>query len=156
MTTRRSVVGALGVVVVIAIAVGAYQAGERRTEPSATTGHDPLHDCTGTQQELNTCAAEELEQVGAALDAVLADVRSFVSTARQRALDDSQQQWISYRDTLCEAHALEDGSIQTLNVLTCRIDLTHQRAVDVCTWALPNAELDAVVAPPETCRGLRS
>ncbi|MBI2169883.1 MAG: DUF1311 domain-containing protein [Actinobacteria bacterium] len=120
------------------------------TAATATEGTDAA--CDGsTQADLNDCAIGELRDAEGKLEDVLTDVRPHAG-ARSEALAESQRLWLEYRDVFCEAHAFEEGSIQPLNVASCKTALTQARIDDVCSWLVPNAEPDAVGDYPETCR----
>jgi uncharacterized protein YecT (DUF1311 family) len=116
-------------------------------KPTPTTASRALmaetttfEDCyTGTQAELNECAAQELDHYEALLGDVFDDVRQRAEPPEQTMLDDTQQQWQSYRDEFCESYLRRDGSIQPLNALSCKVDLTMQRGLALCRWANPNA-----------------
>lgn len=173
ISSPRRLGGVLAALVILAVvAVGAYRLGDRRsgdrraasraastTSSNSTSTPTPFPSATecgdGDQSQLNDCAGQELAAAEATLGTVLADVLSHAGF-RRGALEESQQQWLVYREVFCQAHALEDGSIQELNVLSCKAALTTQRSRDVCEWILPNSGLDAVVNPPETCRQFRS
>jgi uncharacterized protein YecT (DUF1311 family) len=98
-----------------------------------------FEDCyTGTQAELNECAARELDHYESLLGDVFNDVRQRAEPSEQTMLDDTQQQWQVYRNEFCESYLRRDGSIQPLNALSCKVDLTMQRGLALCRWANPN------------------
>jgi uncharacterized protein YecT (DUF1311 family) len=113
-----------------------------------------FEDCyTGTQAELNQCAARELDYYEALLGDVFDDVRHRADPAEQRMLDDTHEQWRSYRDQFCESYLQREGSIQPLNSAACKVDLTMQRGVALCRWENPNVADESAESCASTFKG---
>lgn len=160
---RLRIVAAVALVAVLVVGLLAYRigAGRGRDETgargrrSASPAPSAVESCAGTTtREIEACAGAENLRESTNLDAVLSQVRARESPSKQAALDESQRQWAAYVATFCSAHTSDGGSLDPVDEASCKAELTHQRAVDVCNWFMPNADLDAVADPPEACRML--
>lgn len=128
-----------GTLVVLVSLAGCNDDEERRVA-------DPT--CGGNTEQRLECAQRSWEANERTLAGVLAEARDTAGEQRQ-AFDDAQAKWAAYRDAFCEGHADAGGSIQPLNVLACKGDLTIERARNVCTWAQPSGN-----DIPPRCRAL--
>lgn len=123
--------------------------------PSVTPpGSQPMPSCTAlTQTGLDACASADLAQADARLKAVLDEVRGFYQPAQQSVLDQSEADWMTYRDTYCGILLLPTpaGSIAPTNVDNCKVLLDNERAKDVCSEVSPDAPLNALAYPFTQC-----
>jgi uncharacterized protein YecT (DUF1311 family) len=165
--SRRLLILLLFAGMLIAVAIGSYEVGENRNRgpegaPSTTSRRSSRGpetwpsvgpSCTGDQLQLTRCAQSTARGEQRLLTAVLDDVRSHLRSADERAaLAASQRQWSAYVAGFCAAINGGRGSISPQLAANCKAVLTHQRIIDVCQWAVPASDLDALVNPPETCR----
>jgi uncharacterized protein YecT (DUF1311 family) len=102
------------------------------------------------------CAASRLATSERLLKNVFAEVEGFYEDVPRRALQESQDKWLAYRDSYCDVLALNDGTIRAVNVPNCKAQLTEQRIETLCAWVVPNASLDAVARDFPNCRRLRN
>jgi uncharacterized protein YecT (DUF1311 family) len=123
-----------------------YRAAAPSPSPSPTASASPSPtsclDTAQTQLDLNTCATAQSASAERALAEVLATVRNASEPARRADLDRGQRAWIAYRDTFCPTYGA-GGSIDAMNVATCRANLAFERARAICDWYAPQAPEDA-------------
>ena len=91
----------------------------------------------------------DLERAETLLVNVFDDVHQRAALSDQSMLDHTQARWKSDRDVFCEAIGERAGTIQALNVLDCKAQMTHERTIDLCRWDNPNGIAEE---SPMTCR----
>jgi uncharacterized protein YecT (DUF1311 family) len=93
---------------------------------------DALRHCDGTTMQMKICAAYLLTVQDLRLNRVYAQARKSNDDARRAALlVKAQRAWVAWRDAQCEFEAYDDaggGTMEGLDVLTCKEDLTRQQA----------------------------
>jgi uncharacterized protein YecT (DUF1311 family) len=82
-----------------------------------------------TQQEMNSCAADELARADTALNAAYQEVLRVVEPHRVEPLRAAQRAWIRFRDAECEFEASEfaGGSMEPMMHTLCLAHLTRRR-----------------------------
>jgi len=82
-----------------------------------------------TQAEMNVCAAQELGRADARLNVVYQKLMKTLDAGRRVKLRAAQRAWLAYRDAQCdfEASASEGGTMQPLELSSCKSDVTKER-----------------------------
>jgi uncharacterized protein YecT (DUF1311 family) len=113
------------------------------TTPPATPSPTPTptptscFDTAQTQLAMNDCAGAEATKAAATLAKVLTEAHRRLDGPEEAALDRAQRAWLAYRAAYCDSLAA-GGSIDAMNVASCRSGLDTERARDVCTFLFPN------------------
>lgn len=78
---------------------------------------------------MNVCAAQESRRADAQLNAVYQKLMKTLDANRRTKLRAAQRAWLAYRDAQCafEASASEGGSMQPLELASCKSDVTKER-----------------------------
>lgn len=93
---------------------------------------------SGTQAEMNTCAADSYKKADAELNATYKKLMAKVSTAKDKSLlKKAQQAWIKYRDLQCSFNnaGASGGTIYPMVQATCFEQMTKTQT------AMLNAQL---------------
>jgi uncharacterized protein YecT (DUF1311 family) len=82
-----------------------------------------------TQAEMNVCAAQEFRRTDARLNTVYQKLVKTLDANRRVKLRAAQRAWLAYRDAQCdfEASASEGGSMQPLELASCKSNATKER-----------------------------
>jgi uncharacterized protein YecT (DUF1311 family) len=108
--------------------------------PCLAIGAEINCDDARTTLEINECVARQVDQAEA-------DMNRYLDAAKKAhaedgvtisALEEAQKAWELYRDSHCDAiYALNrEGSIRASQMLSCKLELTRQRAHDLWGWYL--------------------
>jgi uncharacterized protein YecT (DUF1311 family) len=116
--------------------------------PTPTPSRLACWDTAQTQVALNDCAAADMRAAEHTLTAVLATVRAAAGTRQRAALDRAHREWLAYRDTICASNA-DGGTIDGLDVASCRATLATDHAREICTWWSPNSAEDQPAECPK-------
>jgi uncharacterized protein YecT (DUF1311 family) len=98
----------------------------------ALTPPDPC-DNANTQAEMNRCAGAELRRTDSRLNHAYDQLMKDLEPVRRAKLQKAERAWIAYRDAHCDyvGSESEGGSIQPLEIATCKTQLTKSRIVQL-------------------------
>ena len=102
----------------------------------------PPQQCVSTV-EMQHCAAHELRVADAEMSQRYAEVRASLGAAAQKKLLTEQRGWLKSRDRDCLAQGRDGGSMASIAVARCWVEVTKERA----------ASLEARLAPKATAEG---
>jgi len=97
----------------------------------------------GTQMEMNACAFDDLQKADDGLNAVYREAMAFARSEDANAdiqsdedsavatLKKAQRDWIRSRDRQCGQPSSGGGSIQSLEIASCRTELTQKRTEEL-------------------------
>jgi len=122
---RLSVTTGLIAAVAFTTQAGAQTAGAFMNDPAFQD--PPPARCVSTL-EMQRCAAHDLRVADARMSAQYAAVRERLRPAAQRALLSEQRVWLRSRDRDCVAKGQSGGSMASLNVARCWVNVTNKRA----------------------------
>jgi uncharacterized protein YecT (DUF1311 family) len=101
---------------------------------SPAQADDACMDKAQTQAQLNACAAADLKQADARLNALYKQMQTRLKADPRtgKLLVDAQKKWLAFRDAECTLRTVRsaDGSMQPMNVASCVAGLTASRAKD--------------------------
>lgn len=120
--------GAVAIAGVATSPTNAQTAGSFMTNP-AFQGPRPTR-CVSTL-EMQHCAAEDLRSADARMGSRYSALRGRLDPAGRQALLVEQRDWLRSRDRDCLAKGRSSGSMGSLNVARCWIDVTKARAADL-------------------------
>ncbi len=97
----------------------------------------------GTQMEMNACASDDLQKADDELNAVYREAMAFAQSEDANAeiqsddesavviLRQAQRDWIRKRDRTCGAPSADGGSMQSMEIASCRAELTQKRTEEL-------------------------
>ena len=98
----------------------------------ALTPPDPC-DNANTQAEMNRCADARFRRTDLQLNHAYAQLMKTLEPGRRAKLQKAERAWVVFRDAHCDyvGSESESGSIQPLEIVTCRTELTKARIVQL-------------------------
>ncbi len=97
----------------------------------------------GTQMEMNACAFDDLQKADDELNAVYREAMAFARSEDAKTdpqsddesavaiLKKAQRDWIRKRDRQCGQPSSGGGSMQSMEIASCRAELTQQRTEEL-------------------------
>lgn len=97
----------------------------------------------GTQMEMNACAFDDLQKADDELNAVYREAMAFAKSEDSKTdpqsddesavatLKTAQRDWIRKRDRQCGEPSAGGGSMQSMEIASCRTELTQQRTEEL-------------------------
>jgi uncharacterized protein YecT (DUF1311 family) len=97
----------------------------------------------GTQMEMNACAFDDLQKADDELNAVYREAMAFAKSEDVNAdpqsddesavaiLKKAQREWIRKRDRKCGEPSSGGGSMQSMEIASCRAELTQKRTEEL-------------------------
>ncbi len=97
----------------------------------------------GTQMEMNACASDDLQKADDELNAVYREAMAFARSEDANSdpqsddesavaiLKKAQRDWIRKRDRKCGDPTADGGSMQSMEIASCRAELTQKRTEEL-------------------------
>ncbi|MCD2176273.1 lysozyme inhibitor LprI family protein [Rhizobium sp. C1] len=97
----------------------------------------------GTQMEMNACASDDLQKADDELNAVYREAMAFAKSEDANSdpqsddesavaiLKKAQRDWIRKRDRKCGEPSADGGSMQSMEIASCRAELTQKRTEEL-------------------------
>ena len=89
------------------------------------------HECRGaeTTLEMTTCLERRVKEVERVLVVRIGEVSESSSGTHKRLFEESQSEWLRFRDVECRAirEFYREGTLSTVAYLKCKLSLTEER-----------------------------